>query len=83
MIDWSLSQTYASPEGRIRWDRLGTGRPQVLLHGTPNYSVIWRRVAPRLAEQWSVYVFDWPGFGASDYGLHGRADRPRRPGHPP
>lgn len=66
MIDWSLSQTYTSPEGRIRWDRLGTGRPVVLLHGTPNYSVIWRRVAPRLAEQWSVYVFDWPGFGASD-----------------
>lgn len=66
MIDWTLSQTFESPQGTIRWDRLGEGRPIVLLHGTPNWSFIWRNVAPILAESWKVYVFDWPGFGTSD-----------------
>ncbi|MDZ7810755.1 MAG: alpha/beta hydrolase [Arhodomonas sp.] len=37
-----------------------------MLHGTPNWSFIWRNVAPRLAEHYAVYVFDWPGFGTSD-----------------
>lgn len=66
MIEWSLSQEFHSPQGTVRWDSMGEGRPVVLLHGTPNWSVIWRNVAPRLAEQWQVYVFDWPGFGSSD-----------------
>lgn len=66
MIDWFLSKTYTSPEGQIRWDRFGAGRPVVLLHGTPNWSVVWRNIAPKLAEHWEVYVFDWPGYGTSD-----------------
>lgn len=66
MTDWTLSREFASPEGRIRWDVFGTGPPVVLLHGTPNWSYIWRNIAPRLAEAYSVYVFDWPGFGTSD-----------------
>ena len=66
MTDWSLSQTFRSPQGTIRWDRMGSGAPVVLLHGTPNWSAIWRNVAPRLAENREVYVFDWPGFGLSD-----------------
>ncbi|UEX77640.1 alpha/beta hydrolase [Spiribacter halobius] len=66
MIEWSLSHTYHSPEGRVRWERFGEGRPIILLHGTPNWSVIWRNIAPRLAERWAVYAFDWPGFGTSD-----------------
>lgn len=66
MTDWSLSQEVVTSEGTVRWDRIGEGRPVVLLHGTPNWSFIWRNIAPRLAEQWQVYVFDWPGFGTSD-----------------
>ncbi len=66
MIDWQLAHAFDSPQGTIRWDRSGEGRPVILLHGTPNWSVIWRNVAPRLAEHWQVYVFDWPGFGTSD-----------------
>jgi len=38
----------------------------VMVHGTPWSSWTWRRVAPRLAERFSVYVFDLLGFGASD-----------------
>jgi pimeloyl-ACP methyl ester carboxylesterase len=34
-----------------------------MVHGTPWSSWTWRRVAPRLAERFSVYVFDLLGFG--------------------
>jgi hypothetical protein len=37
-----------------------------MVHGTPWSSWTWRRVAPRLAERFTVYVFDLLGFGASD-----------------
>jgi pimeloyl-ACP methyl ester carboxylesterase len=37
-----------------------------MVHGTPWSSWTWRRVAPRLAERCTVYVFDLLGFGASD-----------------
>lgn len=66
MTEWSLRYSYDSPQGRIRWDVMGDGPPVVLLHGTPNWSWLWRTVAPRLAERHRVHVFDWPGFGTSD-----------------
>jgi pimeloyl-ACP methyl ester carboxylesterase len=37
-----------------------------LVHGTPWSSWTWRRVAPRLAERFTVYVFDLLGYGASE-----------------
>ncbi|MBB4934271.1 pimeloyl-ACP methyl ester carboxylesterase [Lipingzhangella halophila] len=64
--DWQLSRTHTSPQGDIRWDAFGSGPPIVLLHGTPNWSFIWRNVVEHLAPQRRVYVFDWPGFGRSD-----------------
>ncbi|MQA09551.1 MAG: alpha/beta fold hydrolase [Pseudonocardiaceae bacterium] len=66
MTDWNLSQTFSSPQGTIRWDAFGDGPPIVLLHGTPNWSFIWRNVVPHLRAQHRVYVFDWPGYGRSD-----------------
>ncbi|PSL05877.1 pimeloyl-ACP methyl ester carboxylesterase [Haloactinopolyspora alba] len=66
MPDWQLSRTFDSPQGAIRWDRFGSGTPIVLLHGTPNWSFLWRNVVPTLSAQHTVYVFDWPGFGWSD-----------------
>jgi hypothetical protein len=56
-----------------------------MVHGTPWSSWMWRRVAPRLAERFSVYVFDLLGFGASDQrpgqdvSLAAHGDSPRRP----
>ncbi len=61
-----LRERFASGAGEIAWDRLGEGPPVVLVHGTPWSSWTWRRVAPRLAERFTVYVFDLLGFGASD-----------------
>jgi len=37
----------------------------VLVHGTPSWSYLWRRIAPALASRFSVYVFDLPGYGDS------------------
>src|SRR5918994_7750787 len=66
MAEWVLRQRLATDEGEIAWDRLGDGPPVVLVHGTPWSSWTWRRVAARLAERFSVYVFDLLGFGASE-----------------
>ncbi len=66
MAAWALSQRFATGAGEIAWERLGQGPPIVLVHGTPWSSWTWRRVAPRLAERFTVYVFDLLGFGASD-----------------
>jgi pimeloyl-ACP methyl ester carboxylesterase len=66
VTDWNLSRTFDSAQGRIRWEAFGAGPPVVLLHGTPNWSYIWRKVVEHLSSRHRVYVFDWPGFGRSD-----------------
>jgi pimeloyl-ACP methyl ester carboxylesterase len=64
--EWVLGERVMSDGGEIAWDRFGEGPPVVLVHGTPWSSWSWRRVAPRLAERFSVYVFDLLGFGVSE-----------------
>jgi len=63
---WVLRERFPTDAGELAWDRLGRGPPVVLVHGTPWSSWTWRRVAARLAETFTVYVFDLLGFGASD-----------------
>jgi pimeloyl-ACP methyl ester carboxylesterase len=63
---WELTQRFSTEAGDIAWDRLGQGPALVLVHGTPWSSWTWRRAAARLAERFTVYVFDLLGFGASD-----------------
>lgn len=43
----------------------GSGPPLLLLHGYPETHVMWHRVAPRLAEHFTVVVADLVGYGAS------------------
>jgi pimeloyl-ACP methyl ester carboxylesterase len=64
--EWVLRERFATGAGEIAWDRLGDGPPVVMVHGTPWSSWTWRRIAPRLAERFTVYVFDLLGFGVSD-----------------
>jgi pimeloyl-ACP methyl ester carboxylesterase len=66
VAEWAVRERFATDAGEIAWDRLGEGPPVVMVHGTPWSSWSWRRVAPRLAERFGVYVFDLLGFGASD-----------------
>ncbi|KUO17663.1 alpha/beta fold hydrolase [Streptomyces dysideae] len=66
--DWKLTRTFPSAAGDVRWDRLGDpGRPPVvLLHGTPFSSYVWRALARSLARHYQVFVWDMPGYGASE-----------------
>jgi haloacetate dehalogenase len=44
----------------------GSGPPLLLLHGFSETHVMWHRVAPRLAERFTVIIADLPGYGWSD-----------------
>ncbi|WP_328419702.1 alpha/beta fold hydrolase [Streptomyces sp. NBC_00443] len=68
MSEWQLPETFRSTSGNIRWDSLGQpGQdPVVLLHGTPFSSYVWRAVARALARRHQVFVWDMPGYGASE-----------------
>ncbi len=43
----------------------GSGPPVVLLHGFPQTHVAWHRVAPRLADRFTLVIPDLRGYGAS------------------
>src|SRR3989442_14348926 len=43
----------------------GSGPPLLLLHGNPLTHVMWHKVAPRLAEDFTVVATDLPGYGDS------------------
>lgn len=60
-----LGRTLVWRDRTIAWDVLGAGPPLVLLHGTPWSSALWRPIAETLAERFSVYLWDMPGYGAS------------------
>lgn len=44
----------------------GNGPPLLLLHGNPLTHVMWHKVAPRLAQDFSVVAMDLRGYGDSD-----------------
>ena len=43
----------------------GSGPPVLLLHGYPQTHLMWRAVAERLSERFTVVAADLPGYGAS------------------
>lgn len=63
---WRLGRTYEFSGGRVAYEVVGDGPPVVLVHGTPSWSYLWREVAHRLSERWTVYVYDLLGYGAFD-----------------
>jgi haloacetate dehalogenase len=52
-------------QGSVFVRTAGTGSPVLFLHGFPETGLMWHRVAPRLADQFSVVVADLPGYGLS------------------
>src|ERR1051325_3525462 len=44
----------------------GSGSPVLLLHGYPQTHVMWHRVAPALAERFTVVCPDLRGYGDSE-----------------
>jgi len=62
-----LTTTFESIDGRrLRVARMGNGPPIFLLHGYPENLQIWCELAPRLAQHFEIFAFDWPGMGQSD-----------------
>ncbi|MGW3010614.1 alpha/beta fold hydrolase [Streptomyces sp. NPDC001219] len=71
MTQWLLDRPFRGASGdAVRWTELGEGQPDapavVLLHGTPFSSYVWRGVARSLAARHRVFVWDMPGYGASE-----------------
>jgi len=64
--DWQLSKRTRVQGVEIAYQVLGAGPPVVLVHGFPSNSYIWRNVAPALAREHRVFVYDLPGQGQSE-----------------
>jgi pimeloyl-ACP methyl ester carboxylesterase len=65
VTDWRLRRRVELSDAALAYDVFGEGPPVVFVHGTPSWSYIWRNVAPKLAESFSVHVFDLLGYGDS------------------
>lgn len=59
-----LSLTDGGP--KVRYLRAGQGPALVLLHSIRTQLDLFQRVIPRLTDRFTVYAFDYPGFGWSE-----------------
>jgi haloacetate dehalogenase len=59
------TRTVATAGARIRCIAGGSGPPLLLLHGYPQTHAMWHRIAPRLAEHYTVVCSDLRGYGDS------------------
>ncbi|UFX47570.1 alpha/beta hydrolase [Bradyrhizobium sp. 41S5] len=59
-----LSLTPAGP--KVRYLQAGQGPALVLLHSIRTQLDLFQRVIPKLTDQFTVYAFDYPGFGWSE-----------------
>ena len=65
MLD-GFDQTRVPTSGaEINVRKAGSGPPLLLLHGYPETHVMWHKVAPRLAERFTVVLTDLRGYGDS------------------
>jgi pimeloyl-ACP methyl ester carboxylesterase len=60
-----LSRTFEWQGRSVAWNRLGSGPAVVMCHGTPWSSAVWAPFAEALSHDFSVYLWDMPGYGQS------------------
>jgi len=60
-----LTETFEWEGRRIAWARAGSGPPVVFCHGTPFSSHVWLPYAEALAADFTVHLWDLPGYGRS------------------
>jgi haloacetate dehalogenase len=65
MFDGFTSQQIETQDTTIHFVHRGSGDPVLLLHGYPQTHVCWHRVAPILAERFTVVCPDLRGYGDS------------------
>lgn len=65
MIDGFTDESVPVSDVRLHVSKGGGGPPLVLLHGFPQTHLMWKPVAAALAERFTIYAFDLPGYGAS------------------
>lgn len=56
---------FAWQDRQIAWSKRGSGPALVMCHGTPWSSALWAPFAAALARDFTVYLWDMPGYGAS------------------
>jgi pimeloyl-ACP methyl ester carboxylesterase len=59
------TETFAWQGRKIAWSRAGSGPPVVFCHGTPFSSRLWQPFADTLASDFTVHLWDMPGYGRS------------------
>lgn len=64
----SSARRFETPcgNGRMIWRKWGAGRPVLLLHGGSGSWLHWLTSIPVLAQRYTVWAPDMPGFGDSD-----------------
>jgi pimeloyl-ACP methyl ester carboxylesterase len=60
-----LDQVFEWKGRQVAWARSGSGPAVVFCHGTPFSSVLWQPFADALAQDFTVYLWDMPGYGRS------------------
>lgn len=60
-----LTRSFEWRGRRVAWDSTGSGPPVVMCHGTPWSSALWAPYADALARDFTVYLWDMPGYGQS------------------
>jgi len=64
-VEMFSSEVRIAGDVRIAFRHAGEGPPLLLLHGFPQTNMMWHRIAPTLAEHFTVIAADLRGYGDS------------------
>lgn len=62
---WHINDRVRTSAGEVANGQAGQGPALILAHGWPWSSHAWHRVIPALAQRFTVYWYDMPGYGRS------------------